>query len=170
YSVYNQRGIYDVINSHPLLGIDGNSTWRLVLWKQVLVDKFPQNLVGIGFGTPMMKYFPVEDFKKTESLPYVLGAHNSFIYLFGRLGLIYLIITAYMYAHILKEYFYFKTYYYHTRHILLFWAFFAVSIIALFNPALESPIYASGYWLILGFTARAIAERKNFIRKTEVSN
>jgi len=66
-----------------------------------------------------------------------------------------------IYIRIFREYFYFKRYYYSNSHIFIFWSFFAVTVIALFNPALESPIYASGYWLILGFTARAINNRKN---------
>src|SRR6202035_2377594 len=83
YSPYDQVGIFDVIHSHPLLSLDGNSTWRLVLWNQIIVDNFPGNLFGLGFGTPVLKYYPVEDYSKLQTLPYVLGSHNSFVYLFG---------------------------------------------------------------------------------------
>jgi hypothetical protein len=161
YSYYSQRAIYEVIRSHPLLSIDGNSTWRLVLWKQIIVDHFPVNIFGMGFGTPILKYFPVEDFSKISTLPYVLGAHNSFVYLFGRLGIIYVILIANIYLNVFQEYFYYKAYYFANNNLLIFLSFFALTFIALFNPALESPIYASGYWLVLGFTARSIAERKN---------
>ncbi len=160
FDINTYNGIYDVMKSNPLLSLDGNSTWRLVLWKQVLVDHFPGNLFGIGLGTPMMKYYPIEDFSKLASLPYVLGAHNSFIYLFGRLGIIYVVLTMVMYTDIFKEYFRHKLYYYANNGILLFWSFFAITVIALFNPALESPIYASAYWMLLGFTARLIYNRK----------
>lgn len=163
------HGIYDVINSNWILGLDGNSTWRLVLWKQVIVDHFPSNIFGIGFGTPMMKYFPVEDKAKVSSLPYVLGAHNSFIYLFGRLGIIYLIIAVMMYRSVFIEYFYHKTYYYTTKRIFFFWSFFAISIIAMFNPTLESPIFSGAYWFILGLLAKAIYER-NCIQNLETGN
>jgi O-antigen ligase len=149
------------MNSHPLLGIDGNSTWRLVLWKQVLTDHFPANLFGLGLGTPIFRYYPVEDYNKLDSLPYILGAHNSYIYLFGRLGIVYLLVLAVLYTHIFKEYFYHKTFYYSNNTILLFWSFYAVSIIALFNPALESPVYAAGYWLVLGLLAKAITNRNH---------
>ena len=159
YDYYNERGIYEVMNSHPVLAIDGNSTWRLVLWEQVLVDHFPRNLFGIGLGTPMMKYFPVEDYNKLHTLPYVLGAHNSYIYLFGRLGIVYLVLIGLIYTTVFKEYFYHKRFYYGNNQALAFWSFFAVSVIALFNPALESPIIAAGYWLTLGFVARAIHMR-----------
>ncbi len=160
FNTENANGILDVMHSNHLLALDGNSTWRLVLWKQVLVDHFPANLFGIGFGTKMFRYFPIEDLSKLKNLPYVLGAHNSFIYLFGRMGIPFLLFITVIYTRIFKEYFYFKSFYYHNHQILIFWSFIAASIIALFNPALESPIYAGAYWLLLGFTARAIHNRK----------
>jgi O-antigen ligase len=149
------------MHSSRFLSIDPNSTWRLILWKQVLVDHFPLNIIGIGFGTPMFKYFPIEDYSKLSTLPYVLGAHNSYVYLFGRLGLPYVLCMVGAYLYLFKEYFYHKAYYYANKQILLFWSFFAATVIALFNPALESPIYAGAYWLLLGFTARAIYNRNH---------
>lgn len=148
--------IYKVINSHPLLSLDPNSTWRLVFWKQLLIDRFPENLFGLGFGTPAMKYFPVEDMEKIEMLPYVFGAHNSFVYLFARLGILFPLIIFFVYRNIFREYFYHKAYYYGNNSILLFWSFFAITIVALFNPTLESPVFSSAYWLILGLLARTI--------------
>jgi hypothetical protein len=159
----NQNPIFNVVRSHPLLAIDGNSTWRLVLWDQFLVDDFPANIFGLGFGTPAIKYYPVEDYSKLHTLPYVLGAHNAFIYLFARLGLPYIIFTFFIYAKVFKEYFYYKSYYFANNQVLIFWSFFASSLIALFNPALETPLFAGGYWLVLGFTARAIYNRQKAI-------
>ena len=49
YTPYNETAIHDVMNSHPLLALDGNNTWRLVLWKQLIVDDFPGNIFGLGF-------------------------------------------------------------------------------------------------------------------------
>jgi len=164
YTPYNEVGIHDVINSHPLLAIDGNNTWRLVLWKEIIVDNFPGNLFGLGFGTPVLKYFPVEENSKVYSLPYVLGGHNSYVYLFGRLGLVYVVLAALMYLVIIKEYFIHKAYYIANNRELIFLSFFAISIIALFNTVLESPVYAAGYWLILGFIAGCITERKRSTR------
>ncbi len=159
YTPYSDAAIHEVMDSHSLLSIDGNSTWRLVLWKQVIIDHFPANIVGLGFGTPVMKYYPVEDYSKVASLPYVLGAHNSFIYLFGRLGIFYLFFLLVIYRKIFKEYFYHKSYYYSNKSILIFLSFFAITTISLFNPTLESPIFASAYWLILGFLSKAIYKR-----------
>ncbi|HYC30440.1 MAG TPA: hypothetical protein VEB42_16510, partial [Chitinophagaceae bacterium] len=98
---------------------------------------------------------------------YVLGGHNSYIYLFARLGIVYLLITVYIYGTVFKEYFHHKKYYLANNQALVFWSFFTMSIIALFNPALETPIYASAYWMLLGFTARAIYNRKTLARTYE---
>jgi hypothetical protein len=170
FSFLSYNGILNVMRSNPILSIDGNSTWRLVLWKEVIVDNFPANIFGIGFGTPMLKYYPVEDYTKLASLPYVLGSHNSFVYLFGRLGIVFVLLIAPIYICIFREYFYFKRYYYSSNQVFIFWSFFAISMIALFNPTLESPIYAVGYWFLLGFLARAIYERKLSYRKAPLQN
>ncbi|HEY0680626.1 MAG TPA: hypothetical protein VGD17_20240 [Chitinophagaceae bacterium] len=167
FAFYTDNPIYHVVGSHPLLGFDNNSTWRLVLWDQLIVDDFPGNIFGLGFGTPVLRYYPVEDYSKLHTLPYVLGGHNSYVYLFARLGIIYIALTVFIYAVVFKEYFYHKAYYFANNQILIFWSFFAVSIIALFNPALETPIYAGAYWLLLGFTARCIYNRRNAIQPNE---
>ncbi len=160
FSPRSTNAILDVMHSHPLLSIDGNATWRLVLWKQIIVDHFPANIYGLGFGTPLLQYYPIEDYSKLPSLPYVMGAHNSFVYLFGRLGIVYLLLIITVYITVFKEYFYYKQFYYSTNCILVFWSFFVITVIALFNPALESPLFASGYWMLLGFTARCIYNRR----------
>ncbi len=164
FTFFSENPIYNVIRSHPLLSIDGNSTWRLVLWNELIVDDFPGNLFGLGFGTSALKYYPVEDYAKLDTLAYVLGGHNSYIYLFARLGIVYVFITLYIYGVVFKEYFYHKKYYLANNEALIFWSFFIMSIIAMFNPALETPIYASAYWMLLGFTARAIHNRKMITR------
>jgi hypothetical protein len=160
FSTTSNNAIMDVKKSNPLLSIDANTTWRLVLWKQIITDRFPENIFGLGFGTPAVKYFPVEDYRKVKTLPYVMGAHNSFIYLFGRLGIIYLLLALFIYTKIFQEYFYYKSYYYSNNQVLIFWSFFVISVITLFNPVLETPLFAAAYWLLLGFTARCIYNRK----------
>jgi hypothetical protein len=64
-----------------------------------------------------------------------------------------------IYACIFREYFYHKAYYYANNGILIFWSFFAITIIATFNPTLETPIFAGAYWLILGLVAATIRQR-----------
>lgn len=160
FSPRNTKAIQEVMQSNYLLTIDGNTTWRLVIWNQIVVDNFPANLFGLGFGTKILKYYPIEDYKKLSTLPYVMGGHNSFIYLFGRLGIIYLLIIIAVYSKVFKEYFYHKQYYYSYNQVYVFWSFFVITVMALFNPILESPMFASGYWMLLGFVARCIYNRK----------
>jgi hypothetical protein len=162
YSIHNNEGIIAVINSHPLLALDASTTWRLVFWKQAIVDQFPANIIGLGFGTPLFRFYPVYDIEKLSTLPYVMGAHNSFVYLFARLGILYVLLLLGIYRHVFKEYFYYKNYYYRNGTILLFWSFFAISIVAFFNPVLESPVYASAYWLILGLLAKAGSQKTKY--------
>lgn len=161
YSFRNNEGILKVINSHPILALDASTTWRLVFWKQAIVDQFPANIPGLGFGTQLFRFYPIYDIDKLSSLPYVMGAHNSFVYLFARLGIVYVLILLGIYRYLFKAYFYNKHYYYRNGTVLLFWSFFAITIIAFFNPVLESPVYASVYWLILGLLAASIAGEKN---------
>jgi hypothetical protein len=73
-----------------------------------------------------------------------------------------------IYYHIFKEYFNYKTFYVNNNTSLLFYSFLAVTFTALFNPVLESPIYASSYWIILGFLSKAINMREN--RKKQYLN
>jgi len=160
FSTKNNKAIREVMRSNPILSIDPNTTWRLVIWKQVITDHFPENIFGLGFGTPVVKYYPIEDIHKVSTLPYVMGAHNSFIYLFGRLGIVFLLLMIIAYVALFKEYFYFKDYYYSNNQILIFWSFFAVTVITLFNPILESPLFASVFWILFGLTARCIYNRK----------
>jgi hypothetical protein len=163
YNHFNERGIRSVVNSNRILAIDPNSTWRLILWKQSIVDKFPENIPGIGFGTPMYKYYPIEDHRKIPQLPYVMGAHNSFVYVFARLGIGFVAAIGIIYHEVMRSYFRMKRYAGERKELLLFYSFFAVTFIAVFNPALESPIYAVGYWTILGLLSAAIQHVKKEI-------
>ena len=170
FDITSDNAIREVERSHPLLAIDPNTTWRLVIWKQIITDNFPANIFGLGFGTPMIRYYPVEDFNKVATLPYVLGAHNSFIYLFGRLGLVFILLIVPIYITVFKEYFYHRKYYYSNNQVLLFLSFFSITVMCLFNPVLESSIFASGYWFLLGLTARCIYNRKSGEGKTQMNS
>ncbi|MCS7004617.1 MAG: O-antigen ligase family protein [Cytophagales bacterium] len=157
----SEKSIHALMEGHFLLKIDGNTTWRLVLWKQIIVDLFPRNLLGLGFGTPLLKYFPIENYEKIPLLPYVLGAHNSFIYLFGRLGIPAIVLVFIIMKNILKDFFLYRKEYIQHSTEWIFLSFFIISIISLFNPTLESPIYASMFWFFLGLTVRTILSRKH---------
>ncbi|HEX4957474.1 MAG TPA: hypothetical protein VFV46_04800 [Lacibacter sp.] len=154
--------IKQITASNYWLGLDENSTWRLVLWYQYIVDRFPGNLIGYGFGTPVVFHFPILDIDKLATLPYVIGAHNTFVTLFCRLGILFIINIILLYTYIFKEYFQFRRHYEKSYDIFLFYSFFAFFILCFFNPALETPLHSGGYWLILGLLSAAIKKRKEF--------
>jgi hypothetical protein len=153
-----------VCKSNKILSADPNSSWRMVYWYRVVVENFPKNLLGIGFGTPYLPYVPGKDTAESlyddEHDAHLTGTHNSFITLFVRLGILVLPFFFFLYAIILKEFYRFKQYYVANHHIVFFMGFFAISIIALFNPVLETPMYAGLYWFFLGLVAKSIYERK----------
>ena len=150
-----------ILASSCWLNLDENSTWRLVLWYQYLVDRFPGNLFGYGFGTPVVFHFPILDEDKILTLPYVIGAHNTFVTLFCRLGIFFIINIILLYTFVFKEYFKFRRVYEKSYDIFLFYSFFAFFILCFFNPALETPLHSGGYWLVLGLLAKAIKKRKD---------
>ena len=154
--VYNQHAFYD---------LDHNSSWRLLLWYRLLIEGFPQNLIGIGIGTPILPYFQnvtsTELGHTDEYIAHVIGAHNTFITMFSRFGIGFLILITKIYHTIFKEFFFHKSYYMNSRNdFSLFLAFFIVTTVGLFNLLLETPTLASLYWVILGFVAAGIHNRK----------
>ncbi|HBE04563.1 MAG: hypothetical protein A2096_17900 [Spirochaetes bacterium GWF1_41_5] len=159
-------GIDAVLRSSPVLQIDGSITWRLVFWYQIFVNQFPRNLHGLGFGTkvfPHTNKISVPIWSRHEILPYVFGAHNSFIYIFARMGIVSIIILIMLYSAVFREYFNHKKYYLQNGRIRFFYSFFIITIYTTFNVVLESPTHASLFWFLLGLVARAAQQRKNEI-------
>jgi hypothetical protein len=157
----NQERVYQ---SSKILAADPNSSWRMVYWYRIVVENFPENLIGIGFGTP---YLPYVEGRDTADSNYddkydahLTGVHNSYITMFARLGILAILFFFALYTTILKEFYCFKKYYTDNNHIVFFIGFFAISLIALFNPVLETPTYSGIYWFFLGLVAKSIHERR----------
>jgi hypothetical protein len=157
----NTRAVQE---DHPLLKADPNSTWRLILWYRTIVEDFPRNLMGIGLGTPLFRYKygvdTAESEHDDEHDSHVMGVHNTYITIFGRLGIVYVLLLVASYHVVFKEFYQYQSYYNAREELMFFISFFTISVIGLFNLVLESPIYASIYWTMLGFVARAIYERQ----------
>lgn len=163
---YNFFGNVELIyEQHPFFNIDHNSSWRLLFWYRLMVEQFPENLLGVGIGTPLLPY---KEFRMSTSLghsdqyiAHVIGAHNTFITLFARFGLGCLILIGIIYRTVFREFYRFRTYYFDKRNdFSIFLAFFTISVVGIFNLLLETPTLAAVYWVLLGFVARAIYERK----------
>lgn len=168
YSVNKDLFFGDVTNvyaQHPWFNLDQNSSWRLIFWYRLVVEAFPTTLVGIGLGTPLLPYHPVVTTTDLgypdEYIAHVIGAHNSFITLYARLGLLAIVFLTMIYHRALKEFFRFKSYYLTNRNDGgIFLAFVAITVVALFNLVIESPTLASLYWFSVGLVARAIYARQ----------
>ncbi len=158
-----------VYNSNPIFQIDHNTSWRTIFWYRTVVEKFPENLVGIGFGTPLIPYRKGE--KTTESNRYdehdahVTGAHNTFITLFTRMGLPFLVLILYLYNTVLKEYFRYRRYYTEKNLNQYFWSFFILTIVGFFNLLLETPTLAANYWIVFGFIAGMIEQHRRLLQQ-----
>jgi len=158
--------VVSVYNKHPYFNLDHNTSWRFIFWYRTVVEPFPQNLAGIGVGTPLLPYLPNQTTTDLnypdEYIAHVIGTHNTFITLFVRFGIASTLLFALIYRSVFREFFIYKKYYRsHKNDFSLFMAFFALTGVGLFNLLLETPTLASLYWVSLGFVAQAIYIRKN---------
>jgi hypothetical protein len=165
YHLYGQGdGMNAVVSSHFLLSLDYNTTWRTVFWYRTIVENFPNNLIGIGFGTPLISY--KEGYNTAES-PYtdehdahVTGCHNTYITLFARLGLPFILIISLIFRNVFREFYTYKHFYATKKEGMTFAAFITISIIGCFNLLLESPTAAAVFWVLLGMLSRITYLRK----------
>lgn len=137
--------------------IDPNLIWRLMFWAYLL-DQYSiyNSFAGIGFGTklfdsqiaPSFIYFQDMNRVLSSALEYTLGPHNSFFYIFIRLGIVGLLPILVIFSEILYRFY--SVQYKTTLNIFLMASFLLVSIAALFNVVLASPLYASVFWIITG--------------------
>ena len=161
YQLYGQSGgIDNVVKTHKIFQLDYNSTWRAVFWYRVVVENYPKNLIGIGFGTPLIYYktgaHTADSPHKDEYNAHVTGCHNTYLTLFVRLGIPFIVFIFVIYYKVMD-------FYYSKRKLIrekneegIFWAFFIVTIIGLFNLFLETATAASIYWILLGFISKII--------------
>lgn len=154
-----------VYSHHPLFQIDHNTSWRFIFWYRTLIELFPQNLLGIGIGTPLLPYteglISTDSTNTDEYMAHVLGTHNTYVTVFVRFGIISMFILFVIYRKVFREFFLYKAYYKNNRNDLsIFLSFIALSVVGLFNLLIETPTLAVLYWAALGFVARAIDFRK----------
>lgn len=141
--------------------MDSNTAWRLTLWSHILCDLFAESpLLGIGFGSRIFEhglYFVSFGSSHDAHLPFTMGAHNSFLQLLARMGIVGTFFILALYRQIFK----------HINDIIddfdlrgLFYSFMLLTIAALFNVVLETPLYAGIYWTIVGMLWKGLSEPK----------
>jgi hypothetical protein len=163
-----------VYNQHPFFRLDFNTSWRMIFWYRTLVEAFPNNLLGIGIGTPMLPYLPgnttTDLLFDDKHVSHVIGAHNTYVSVFIRFGVLSTILFVLIYRKVLREFFMYKRYYFGNRNDLaIFLAFFSISVVGLFNLVIESPTFAALYWISLGFVAAAIHSREQKSKVAKIS-
>lgn len=154
-----------VYNQHPWFHYDHNTGWRMIFWYRVIFELFPYNLLGVGIGTPLLPYLPnvttTDLGHNDEYIAHVIGAHNTFITIFARFGLLSMVLFLVIYRRILKEFFYYKSYYLsHRNDFSCFMAFFVLTIVGQFNLLIESVTLSSVFWFSLGTVSHAIYHRQ----------
>ena len=148
--------------SKQALGInDANSIWRFGLWMTLVIKHFPDWLIGIGFGTHL---FPtgldnkMALFSQDPYYQYTVGAHNSFVTILMRMGVVAILGMLLMYYGFYRGFIRNVRAWVHSGDMLRFSTAVGVVVVtihALFNVVIESPIYSSAFWLAWGMFFRA---------------
>jgi hypothetical protein len=144
--------------------------WRLMFWAYEFGTQVIHNLFfGIGFGT---KLFDMTDFdagfliysNPTDlNYEYTLGTHNSFMFILIRLGLVGLFPVLCIYAYFFKQINLYRV----LNDPLVATcgiSYLFISLSALFNVVIESPLYASTYWILTGMFYQSVQKNKIIVK------
>jgi hypothetical protein len=151
YFTYNSM----FINFSPSLLGDSNVVWRITFWFNSLENLIHSNLLfGIGLGTPIVspddaRFEYIRNVNPNDSnIFYTISLHNSQLTLLVRFGIIGLLLYVWaLYSIISKA----VSKCNNDKYLwYLLTSFILLNISALFNVVLESPLYASTYWMLLG--------------------
>lgn len=151
--------IDDIQRMNPLFAIDGSATIRFFIWGYLFFEVFLNNLFGIGLGTTFLPHHftwvKLNMFIYDPYLEYTLGAHNSFLTILVRFGIIGLLPFIFLYLKLIKDFIRDKESRRDSIIIFFYYAFFITTCLALLNVVLESPKQASLYWGTLGMLYQA---------------
>lgn len=139
------------------INADSNMYWRLNYW-YYLISSTLQNdpIFGLGFARKLFDisnddlwWLIIGGTGDNTVVEYILGPHNSLIYIFARTGLIGFIIFVTFLSSM------FRILWIDGR-IGLISAFVIINVSMLLNVILESPIWALNYWLIMGLIYKEV--------------
>ena len=156
-----KKKIVGVMKESFILSLDGNATVRFLLWSYLFFEIFLNNIFGIGLGTPMIPTWLLRRLEMdtiivgNPYIEYTLGAHNSFITVLIRFGIIGIIPFIILYWKLINDFVHDKITLKNNRLFYFYVSFFIITGCALLNVVLESPIHASVYWGILGMLYKA---------------
>jgi hypothetical protein len=148
--------------------IDKNMYWRLMYWYYLIEQTINHYaLLGIGFGNALFSlnnpilegWLHNELTKPNQYIEYVLGPHNSLIFLFARTGFLGLI----SFLLVLSSFFkYFLKYIFINPKFI--YVFIAINVAMIFNVVLGSPMGSIMYWMSVGLSYGYITIEKNGYR------
>lgn len=137
--------------------IDPNNLWRLLFWAKSLTDILNdgQLLFGKGLGVPLFDYdsaeskFLLDANPDDANLAYTIGLHNSYIYILIRYGLLGFLLFLIPFFNMLSRSIIATRF--SGMDGLFVIALLFMSINAFFNVIIESPLYASTFWILTGY-------------------
>lgn len=156
-----------VRESHAVFALDSNTTWRIMLWYRHIVEKFPENLFGVGIGNAIIPYKEnmitaySHNRVNDEHMAHLTGAHNSLVTVFTRFGFIGVWLILVPIYRVFKFYFNNDLFIKNNYYLPFFIAYFFILFVMLLNPGLFSPIYSGNYWMLLGIVGGIIYNYKN---------
>ncbi len=159
--------LLDYMNNYVVqaanVAIDGNSIWRIKFWSYLVNYVNHHSLiVGLGFGTPIFDItnsiteFIVAANPNDPDLPYTIGPHNSYLYVFARTGLLGSILFLIPHWLLFRKILRYQLY----KDNGVFFASFAMLLcidMAMFNVVLESSMLSSIYWIVFGMLNQYIS-------------
>lgn len=159
------------VNAYAFLGVErdnglANIIWRWMLWTytfhEFLLVSANNLLFGLGFGVPIFDTYNAPDFllvdiegKDAENQAFFLGTHNSIYFLLLRQGFFVFSLFLMMliiYFNQIKD----KINIISAQDKSIVLSFFLILIGACFNVILESPVYASIFWIHFGMAVAVV--------------
>jgi len=151
--------IDNIIRLHPVFTFDGSTTIRVFIWSYLFFEVFLNNLFGIGLGTVFISkevtWHKLQMFIHDPYFEYTLGAHNSFLTILVRFGIIGLLPFIVLYLKLIDDFIHDKKSRRCDKVIFFYYAFFISTGCAMLNVVMESPMHASLYWGTLGMLYQA---------------
>jgi len=151
--------IYDIPALSFLFRVDGNTTTRFFVWSYLIHEVFINNIFGIGLGTELLPKDYIWNhlllWIRDPYIEYTIGAHNSFLTILIRFGVLGLLPFIALYWKLITDFIDDKKNRKNNMLMYFYFTFFIITGVALPNVVMETPIQASVYWCTLGMLCQA---------------
>lgn len=164
FSIYIFASQFDlsVIDFTEESFFDANNLWRLLFWGKIITSLWDQNtlLMGFGYGAPIFDPLDassrfISDARPDDDiLEYTIGMHHSLLTILHKSG----IVGLFLFICFVSSFFnrFLSIFGLNSLNDRLFLVFCLILLESLFNVILESPLYASIFWIIFGMLHKKI--------------